>query len=227
MFASSARRTPGVQQQHDDGCVAAGIEVLAGARLQQPPQRVVRDDQDRLVRHDGWLHAHHGVLVDLFFFLEPAVEDAQHLVVGGGGASRAVGEELAEEGLQVGAGGVGERLAAGVEERLSLAGAGQVLGDRVVGAVLSSQVPREGSDQRAQVGRFYGGIMAHREEVLYRCAPSRTGPGHEDDQRFRWSVPVRWACEDLNLGPLPYQQNTGNRCGWSFAQVARNRRGRS
>jgi hypothetical protein len=31
----------GVQQQHDDGGVAAGVEVLAGARLQQPPQRAV------------------------------------------------------------------------------------------------------------------------------------------------------------------------------------------
>jgi hypothetical protein len=174
-----------------------------------------RDDQDRLVGDDGRLHVHHGVVVDLVFFLEPAVEDAQHLVedaqhlvedaqhlvedaqhlvedaqhlvVGGCGTGRAVGEELAEDGLQVGAGGVGERFAAGVEERLGLAGAGQVLGDRVVGAVLGSQVPREGSDQRAQVGRFHGGIIAHREEVWYRCAHSRTGPRREDDQRFRWS----------------------------------------
>jgi hypothetical protein len=175
------------------------------ARLQQPPQRIVRDNKDRLVRDDGRLHVHHRVLVDLFFFLEPAVEDAQHFVVGSGGAGRAVGEEVAEEGLQVGAGGVGEGRAAGAEERLGLAGAGQVLGDGVVGAVLGSQVPCEGSDQRAQVGRFHGGIKAHGEEVLYRCARSRTGPRREDDQRLRWSVVVWWACEDLNLGPLPYQ----------------------
>ena len=37
-------------------------------------------------------------------------------------------------------------------------------------------------------------------------------PGDEDDQRFRWSGVVWWACEDLNLVPLPYQQNAGNRC---------------
>jgi hypothetical protein len=86
----------------------------------------------------------HGVVVDLLFFLEPAVEDAQHLVVGGGGAGGAVGEELAEEGLQVGAGGVGEGLAAGAQERLGLAGAGQVLGDGVVGAVLARRCRAKG-----------------------------------------------------------------------------------
>jgi len=31
---------------------------------------------------------------------------------------------------------------------------------------------------------------------------SANGSGH-DDQRFRWSGPVRWACQDLNLGPRP------------------------
>ena len=32
------------------------------------------------------------------------------------------------------------------------------------------------------------------------------------DERSRRSRPVRWACQDLNLGPHPYQQNAGNRC---------------
>jgi hypothetical protein len=31
------------------------------------------------------------------------------------------------------------------------------------------------------------------------------------DWRFCWSGWV-WACQDLNLGPHPYQQSTGNRC---------------
>jgi hypothetical protein len=40
----------------------------------------------------------------------------------------------------------------------------------------------------------------------------RDGSGDDDDQRFRWSGLVWWACEDLNLGPLPYQLTVGNRC---------------
>jgi hypothetical protein len=38
-----------------------------------------------------------------------------------------------------------------------------------------------------------------------------------------------WACQDLNLGPHPYQQNSGNRCACRrpFPQVTLNRRGRS
>jgi hypothetical protein len=32
------------------------------------------------------------------------------------------------------------------------------------------------------------------------------------NQRFCWSELVWWACQDLNLGPHPYQQNAGNRC---------------
>jgi hypothetical protein len=49
--------------------------------------------------------------------------------------------------------------------------------------------------------------------------------GTEDErQRFRWSGVLWWACEDLNLGPLPYQQNAGNRCAdrrlcWSRGTV--------
>jgi hypothetical protein len=127
--------------------------------------RVVGDDQDRLVRDDGRLHAHHGVVADLLFFLEPAVEDAQHLVVGGGGAGGAVGEELAEEGFQVGAGGVGEGLAAGAQERLGLAGAGQVLGDGVVGAVLARRCRAKGRTNGLKSVDSMWGVMARREAV--------------------------------------------------------------
>jgi hypothetical protein len=31
-------------------------------------------------------------------------------------------------------------------------------------------------------------------------------------RRFDWSGGSWWACQDLNLGPHPYQQNEGNRC---------------
>jgi hypothetical protein len=38
-------------------------------------------------------------------------------------------------------------------------------------------------------------------------------PNHKAySQRLRWSDAVWWACQDLNLGPHPYQQNAGNRC---------------
>ena len=31
-------------------------------------------------------------------------------------------------------------------------------------------------------------------------------------RRLRWSEAMWWACQDLNLGPHPYQLNAGNRC---------------
>jgi len=33
-----------------------------------------------------------------------------------------------------------------------------------------------------------------------------------DGPRLRWSARVRWAREELNLRPLPCQENAGNRC---------------
>jgi hypothetical protein len=38
-----------------------------------------------------------------------------------------------------------------------------------------------------------------------RYAATRPGPERDDDQRFRWSGLLWWACQDLNLGPHPYQ----------------------
>ena len=35
--------------------------------------------------------------------------------------------------------------------------------------------------------------------------PVGVAPEREDDQRFRWSRLVWWACQDLNLRPHPYQ----------------------
>jgi hypothetical protein len=52
----------------------------------------------------------------------------------------------------------------------------------------------------------------HSNALSIRYALSRASPGREDDQRCRWSVVVWWACQDLNLGPHPYQLNAGNRC---------------
>ena len=41
-----------------------------------------------------------------------------------------------------------------------------------------------------------------------RYAATRQGSEREDDQRFRWSKAMWWACQDLNLGPHPYQAHS-------------------
>jgi hypothetical protein len=46
--------------------------------------------------------------------------------------------------------------------------------------------------------------------VLDRHTRRPSGAGRAD-QHFSWSEGV-WACQDLNLGPHPYQLNAGNRC---------------
>jgi hypothetical protein len=45
-----------------------------------------------------------------------------------------------------------------------------------------------------------------------RDASDRTATWKRSGQRFRWSVAVWWACQDLNLGPHPYQGSTAERC---------------
>jgi ATP-dependent exoDNAse (exonuclease V) alpha subunit len=47
---------PHVDQQQDQGAVAAVLEALASAGGQQPPQAVLGHDRDRLLGDDGWLH---------------------------------------------------------------------------------------------------------------------------------------------------------------------------
>jgi hypothetical protein len=56
--------------------------------------------------------------------------------------------------------------------------------------------PKGGEDQRD-----------HRKNPVEHLRSER-----EQDQRFRWSRLVWWACQDLNLRPHPYQLNAGNRC---------------
>jgi hypothetical protein len=83
-----------------------GLEVLAGAGGQQPPQAIVRDDRDGPLGHDGRAHSRHGAGGDLLFFLRPAVQHAQAPVAGGNGLRCSALEQLAQEGLQVLAAGV-------------------------------------------------------------------------------------------------------------------------
>jgi hypothetical protein len=61
--------------------------------------------------------------------------------------------QVAHERLQVAAVGLGQLLAAGMQERLGLAGGDQVGGHRGVGAVGGAQVPLERAEQRRQSGR--------------------------------------------------------------------------
>jgi hypothetical protein len=56
-----------VEQQHDHGGVPAGLEVLAGAGREQPPQRVIGNDRDGLLRDGGRLHLRRRVGRDLAF----------------------------------------------------------------------------------------------------------------------------------------------------------------
>jgi hypothetical protein len=81
-----------VEQEHEQGGVAAVLEALPGAGREQPPQAVVWDNRDGLLGDDRWSQLGHRVGGDLLLFLQPAVQDLEHLVVGGGGASRPPGE---------------------------------------------------------------------------------------------------------------------------------------
>jgi hypothetical protein len=87
----------GVQQQHDQGGVAAGLEAVAGARLEQPLEPVVGHDRDRLVRHDRRPHEQRWVGGDLAFLQQPGVQDLEDLVVGGGGGGLPAGEQVGHE----------------------------------------------------------------------------------------------------------------------------------
>jgi hypothetical protein len=117
----------GVQQQHDQGGVAAGLEAAARARLEQPLQPVIRHDRDRLVGHDRRPYAHCRVGRHLTFLHQPGVQDLEDLEVGRGGGGRPAGEEVGDEGLQVGPGG-GLGFATGVQEPVGLADGVQVGG---------------------------------------------------------------------------------------------------
>jgi hypothetical protein len=95
-----------------------------------------------LFRDDGRFHLGHRAW-DVFFLLEPPVEDSEHLVAGCGRAGRAASEQVGEEVLEIGFGGVLEAPAAAAEEDLSLVEALEVVLDGALRAVLGSQVPLE------------------------------------------------------------------------------------
>jgi hypothetical protein len=98
------------------------------------------------------------------------------------------------------------------------------------GPRLSSGVERDGRPGRARAARRRAehagpGLRRararreHSKALLYRCAGSPTlrlsSWGRAKDtwsQQDRRSERCKWAREELNLRPLPCQQNTGNRC---------------
>jgi hypothetical protein len=96
----------GVEQEHHDGGIPAGLEVLAGAGRQQPPQIVLGHDWDGLLGHDRRPHPRHRAGGDLLFLLQPAVQHTQTPVASGDGLRRPALEQLAQERLQVLAAGV-------------------------------------------------------------------------------------------------------------------------
>src|SRR5215211_7009530 len=76
----------GVQQQQDQGAVAAGLEVPPGTGRQQPAQQVLGEHRGGLLGHSWRLHLGHRVGGDLAFLLQPGIEDPQGAVaVGRGG----------------------------------------------------------------------------------------------------------------------------------------------
>jgi hypothetical protein len=115
-----------------------------------------------------------------------------------------VGEQVAYEGFHVGVGGGLDGGVAGAQEGASLAEADQVGGDGALGAVLGEQVPLEGADERVRAG---WSMIRNVRKV--KRSPSDTWPVRLAPDMKMTSVSaahgVWWACEDLNLGPLPYE----------------------
>jgi hypothetical protein len=143
---SSSRRGAGVEQQHDERGVPAGVEALAVACLEQPAQPIWSNHRHRLLGDERGAHLGRRV-GGVLFLVQPAVQHAQDLVAGrrrGGGAAE---EQVGEEVLKVGAGGVAQADAAGVQEGLDLMEVLQVVADGPLGAVGGAQVALEGAEE--------------------------------------------------------------------------------
>ena len=116
----------GVEEQQDQGTVAASLEVPAGAGGQQQPPQLLGRHGGGLVGYPWWFHLGHRVAGDLTLVLQPGVEHPQSAVAVGGGGGLPAGEQTGEVGLDVVAVGGGQVDAAGVEEGVELLGGLQV-----------------------------------------------------------------------------------------------------
>jgi len=63
-----------VKQQHEHGRVPASVEVLASTGRAKPPQRLIREDGDRLLGDGRRLQLGHRVGRGLAFVLQSGVE---------------------------------------------------------------------------------------------------------------------------------------------------------
>jgi hypothetical protein len=146
-----------------------------------------------------WLDLGHGLLGMIPFLGQPAVEDLEDLVVGGGGAGRPAGEQVTHECLEVAAGGGLQAGAAAAQEGAGLPHGDEIGGDRAGRAVLGVEVPLEGADERVRAERVHEQEGYAWETLSIRYTAPGTGPGQQSDQRFRWSDPRWWARQGLNL----------------------------
>ena len=104
------------------------------------------DHRHRLLGLDRGAHLGHRVGGVLLFF-QPAVQHAQDLVPGRGGRGGAAGEQVSEEVLKVGAGGIAQAHAKGAQEGLDLMQALQVVAHGPLRAVGGAQVALEGAEE--------------------------------------------------------------------------------
>jgi hypothetical protein len=135
----------GVEQQHDECGIPAGLETLALARLEQPAQAVWGDHRHGLLGlYRGRIFA---IGLGTSFLFQPAVQHAQDLVAGRRRRRGAAGEQVSEELLKVGAGGIAQAHATGVQEGLDLMEALQVVAHGPLGAVGGAQVALKGAEE--------------------------------------------------------------------------------
>jgi hypothetical protein len=116
---------------------------------------------------------------------KPAVEDLEDLVVGGGGAGLAAGQQVAQERLEVAAGG---RLQAGAtlaQEGVGLPHGDEIGGDGAGRAVLGVQVPLQGADEGVRAERVH-----EREGKQGKRSPSGTRPAVSSSDDELTSVPL-------------------------------------
>jgi hypothetical protein len=116
--AALAEHQHDVQVEGKIGHPEAGLPAASGTDVEHG------HDRDGLVGHDGWLQARHRVDGDLFLVLQPAVQRLELLVAGGGSRRQPTAEQVGDECLEVGAGGLGQLPPVGLEESRELAGCG-------------------------------------------------------------------------------------------------------
>jgi hypothetical protein len=90
----------GVDEEHDQRGVAAGLKVLAGTDHQEPLKLLLADHRHRPVRNRGRLELSHRMR-ELLLVLEPAVEGVQTAVAVVGGRSLAPAQQIDDEPLDV------------------------------------------------------------------------------------------------------------------------------